>query len=108
MGKRRATERRVPAAAPTAKDDILRSVFQPCPLPAAFADCHGAEGMREFQRLGVLAEFQVGRKHGRIASFWRTTDGAVDTLTSMDPLDTDYGALLRAHVARLCETVKYE
>jgi hypothetical protein len=63
--------------------------------------------MREFERLGVLAEWTIGTKHGRISSFWRTTDGAVDTLTSMNPDDTDYGALLRAHVGRLCETLKH-
>ena len=66
-------------------------------------------GFKTFLRTGGLSEWHIGYDRDcRISSRFVTAGGVVDTLTSPDPLDTDFPSLIEAHLQRAVELIKAE
>ena len=83
--------------------------FTPITLPAELASNHSVQGFQTFLRLGGLAEWQIGYKHGRhICSRFVTAGGTEDSLTSPDPTDTNFASLIEAHLQRAIELMQEE
>ena len=66
------------------------------------------ESMQDLMRLGLLREWEIGRKGTRISSHFVTAGGTQDILTSVCPNDTDYKKLVLTHVERAIQVIANE
>lgn len=93
---------KAPAVLPPGVHPHYDSTFVPIVIPKHVLDDEKTAGMREALEVGVLVQWELGRKGTHIASRWVSGDGNEDTLTSSDPQDDDYLSLVIAHTQRLC------
>jgi len=75
--------------------------FKSTPLTPELREDRAVQVMLGSVADGVLECWKLGRKGGHISSYFVTCEGVDDTLTSSDPNDEDYAALVQAHVCRL-------
>ena len=93
----------MPSKKKRAKAAKAADQMQRCPLPQQYDEHRAAQAMRALLAEGLLDDWCVGAKRGRISSQFTTSTGAVDTLTAIHASDRDYGNLLAAHVSRAYE-----
>ena len=77
--------------------------FVPIDITIAMRSKPSIQSLQGYLQVKVLSEWELGRKGPYISSRLVTWRGTMDTLTSTDPNDKDYGGLAEAHLGRLSE-----
>ena len=82
--------------------------FRPIPLSAEMLSESWVKSMQDLMRLGLLQEWEIGRKGTHISSHFVTAGGTQDILTSVCANDTDYKKLVLTHVERAIQVIANE
>ena len=96
-----ATRTTAPCTLPSNVHPFYESQFCPIELSDALRSDDGVKTMLLGVQSGALTEWNLGRKGTHISSHFVTHAGYEDTLTSPNPNDNDYPALVQAHIGRL-------
>lgn len=89
------------AQLPPGVERYLDSQFRSIRLTPELREDQFVQAMLRCVSDGVLECWKLGRKGEHISSYFKTSEGTDDTLTSSDPDDDNYPALVHAHVCRL-------
>ena len=89
------------AQLPPGTENYFDKQFRPIRLTPELREDQAVQAMLRCISDGVLECWKLGRKGKHISSYFVTSGGTDDTLTSSDPDDDNYPALVQAHVCRL-------
>jgi|DEB0MinimDraft_10_1074344.scaffolds.fasta_scaffold152928_2 hypothetical protein len=91
----------------TDKDKILNAKFTPIVLTKELRSKPIVQDMLKGVKDGILEEWELGVKHGRISSRFKTKS-TEDILTSSSLKDKNYEKLIQAHIQRLLQILSKE
>jgi hypothetical protein len=111
MGKQSRRNRNSAPSAPRTLNPELHpfynSMFKPIPLSSDLLANDAVQSMQRLVQDGWLTSWDLGRKGTHISShFIVKATGDIDTLTSPNPNDQDFGALTGAHIGRAFQLLR--